>query len=415
MLFNEFLRSNIILSMICEDINLEDESMLINQALLGEDESPIDIINKIDSKNTEEVKKESDETVEDIFSTLDIDSLVDKLEAEEEQDEEDAERISLKINDTSSNKLRLNIQDSDDEEVDNVVNLKIKKHPKDELKVNIKEPDIMKQPLKVEVRDDDDNNKEDELKVVINDKVKSGDINVKVNDNKEDNADFKVNINNNSSTSGDINLKLKNNKEDLPIGDGDIKVRLKNVSTEPEDKVSSFINRRDELLSTNNPNLQLTTCLKIIINLKKSLERLVTYIPNENVLAQTKYLVGDILDNLMDNSTIILSTPEKMKKIIYKIFDMLLSINKYIENKYHELEDKLDNTTKKQEDEDIDKSSHNVDVINAFKEVAKTLGVDTEDGTKDFLEKESSKPIDDNKNDKDGKIKPIPNINKKRI
>ena len=271
----------------------------------------------------------------------------------------------------------------------------------------------MKQPLKVEIRDND--NKEDELKVVINDKVKSGDINVKVNDNKEDDADFKVNINNNSSTSGDINLKLKNSKEDLPIGDGDIKVRLKNVSTEPEDKVSSFINRRDELLSTNNPNLQLTTCLKIIINLKKSLERLVTYIPNENVLAQTKYLVGDILDNLMDNSTIILSTPEKMKKIIYKIFDMLLSINKYIENKYNELEDKLDNTTKKQEDEDIDKSSHNVDVINAFKEVAKTLGVDTEDGTKDFLEKESSKPIDDNKNDKDGKIKPIPNINKKRI
>lgn len=387
---------NAILGMICEDFDFDEDIMRMNQAMLDEDASPIDVVAKIDSSD-EKVKDESDETVEDIFSTLDVDSLIDRLELEEEKEERDAERLSVKLN-TDEPKFRMDVgvDDEDDDKQDSTIRLNVKdqeelsvnvknKIQDEKINVTVKENDQMKTPIKVVVKDKPD----DEVEVKIKD-----DVSLKEPD--------------------DINLKLKSDGKDGDQDgdqDSDINIKLKNTNKEPEDKISSFINKRDELLATNNPNLQLTTCLKIIINLKKSLERLVNYIPEENTLAQTKYLVGDLLDNLMDNSTIILKDSERIKKIIYKIFDMLLSINNYIEHKYIEIEDRLDDTTKRQEDSDIHKSVHDVEVIRAFKDVAKLLGSDVADDAEDFLKNGAPKPEQHDT----GSVKPVPNINRRRI
>lgn len=404
MQFNEFLRTNAILGMICENFDFDKDMMLINQALLYENASPIEIVAKIDLKDPK-IKDKSDDTVEDIFSTLDIDSLIDRLEVEEEDEERNAERLSVKL-DTDEPKLKLSISDmndSDKKDSDNTIklnvkdqeelSLRIKNSPEEKINVKVAESDPMKTPVKVTIKDSSNT-----LNVNIKDAKESDTIKVNVDDKKSD---------------GDINLKLKPDTDEKGNLTGDINIKLKNISKEPEDKVSSFINKRDELIATDNPNLQLTTCLKIIINLKKALERLVNYIPEEETLTQTKSLVGALLDKLMDSSncTIILKDKNRMKDIIYKIFDMLMSINNYIEHKYIEIEDRLDDTTKKQETHDIDKSVHNVEVINAFREVAKALGSKVADDAEEFLKQDSLQ----SQQPQEGNVKPTPNINRKRI
>lgn len=345
-----FLKTQLIMSLVCEDFDLDEEAMMIDQALLENYEAPINFISRMDSEDRKNAEK-SDEKSEDILSMLDIDSLADRLEAEE-----DEEKTNLKVN-VVDNKKHFNLRvEEDDDSIDSAeeIGLLVKKNSWDDINLNLS-----------------DSRKNGDIRVNLKNDEK---INISVKDNKvpripvsvsvEDPDQKTINVNvNDSKKSGDISVKLKTGKKET----GDFNVRIVNNKMEPEDKMSSFIKKRDELISSNDANLQFSTCLKIVTNLKTSLDRLVNYIPDEKILAQTKYLVGDMLDNLMDNSTLIMRDPKRIKKIIYKIFDCVMSINRYIEKMYARLEDKLDMDTKNKENTDISKQIQDTEVNDALR------------------------------------------------
>lgn len=346
-----FLGTQLIMSLVCEDFDLEEEAMMLDQALLEDYESPINFISKMDSEDRENAE-ESDEKSEDVLSMLDIDSLADRLEAEE-----DEEKANLNVN-VRDNKNYFNLRiEEDDDSLDSAeeIGLLIRKNSQDDINLNLNDSGKNSGDIKVNLKNDE------KININVRDnKVPRIPVNVSVED--PDQKTINVNVDD-SKKSGNINLKLRTGEKES----GDFNVKIVNNKMEPEDKVSSFIKKRDELISSNDVNLQFSTCLKIVTNLKTSLDRLVNYIPDEKILAQTKYLVGDMLDNLMDNSTLIMRDPKRIKKIIYKIFDCVMSINRYIEKMYSRLEDRLDTDTKNKENKDISKQIQDTEVNDALR------------------------------------------------
>ena len=360
---NEIIRAQLLMQLILEDFDMNENDMRINQILLSEDESPIDIINTLDKDK--ETKKESDEESDEIKDLLGIDTLVDKLEDEKDDNDE----FGVNFNKTDTLHVKVSEDDSFEKEDNNdikPINV-ILKDIKNEVNVNVKDnDDIEKNNLKTDI-----------VNVNVNDQV-VGKNDIKVNitdtdDNKDSGADIHLKLKNKDKD--DIIVRLKNEKSNSESDDedADIKINLTNVDNKStETKTSLFIKKRDELIQSDDPNMQLSVCTKIIVDLKKSLERLINFVPDEIILVRTKYLLGDALDEILESSDLILKDPKKIKDIIYKVFDMIISVNEYIESKYIQLEDKLDNQSKEQEDKDISKQlndtedQNNNDNLNNF-------------------------------------------------
>ena len=322
--------------------------------------------------------------------------------------------INLKLND-EKNKLKLNIVDLWDDNSDFL-------NDDGDIKVTLKDSKKKSEPE--DLFDSDGNLKSNETEFNL--------------DLKDDNdADFAVNLNDNPipGDKGTINLTLKDKEPEIQLNlkgndtngskelklklsdkdkdgnpKGDIKIKLNDAndrtSSTGDSKVDEFIKKRDELLAEEDPNLKLSTILKIIVQLKKSLERLINHIPNEVILVRTKYIIGDILDNLMDNSELILKDDEKLKKIIFRVFSLVISINDYITKKYTELEDNLDDQTKPTDDKQIEDS-----IESAEKNQEEKLKNNEIDNHASNMAPKEEEPIQN-------KVEPTykrPNINKKRI
>ena len=416
-------RAQLLMHLLVEDYDMDEETLRINEALLSEDESPIKLIATLDTDD--EIREESDADSAEVEDLLGIDTLIDKLEDFEDDNQEELD-LDLKTTPT----FRLNLVSDDDEDLkkddddhfkqfnvilkkvehladpdsnEEIIDLNLDTNNKSgDLQVNI---DDTKNKLKLNVVDLWDDNSDflddsGDIKVKLKDKKQedlfdsNGNLKVNIKDNKkinldlkDNNADFAVNLNDNPipGDKGTINLTLKDKEPEIQLNlkgndtnsskelklklsdkdkdgnpKGDIKIKLNDAndrtSSTGDSKVDEFIKKRDELLAEEDPNLKLSTILKIIVQLKKSLERLINHIPNEVILVRTKYIIGDILDNLMDNSELILKDDEKLKKIIFRVFSLVISINDYITKKYTELEDNLDDQTKPTDDKQIEDS-----------------------------------------------------------
>ena len=411
----DFLSAEYLMHLICEDFNMDEEYMKINQILLDEDSSPVKLIANLDSKDAKN-KKESDETAEDVIDLMDIDKIADRLEDT---------KFNLSIEDEPS-KLNVNVSSSNDNDIadlDNIANslkLTIKDTVDDDNTINL--------TLKSSAPD---------INVKVDDSIPDGDINVKLNNDNKDDGDIHLTLKNTSSADDEIKLTLKNTKDLSPKeddgvvnvkltdnpdqADGDIHIKLMNTDQEADDKISSFINKRDELLSQDDPNLQLSTCLKIVVNLKKSLERLINYVPDEITLTQTKDIIEDILDNLIDNSTILLKDKERLKKVIYKIFDIVISVNKYIEETYMQIEDKIDSHDKDHEKQLLSKQITDVETTKKQEQFKREHNIVTEDdrinnnAQQNQVLQNSINTSDNNYSDSRYQIKKRPNINRKKI
>ena len=436
------MRVNTILSLICEDFNIDEDVMKINQALLSEDSSPIELIDNNKQQNND-IEETSDEITDDVLDMLDIDTLADKLE----DDDNSTLHLSIdnpkviNVNIEPQEKIHLKVfENDDDDNIDDTLTKDI-----DSLNVILKNNDNINVKLTNNSTNSDDTinlkiKKDKQINAIVNDKDNSNDniINVNLNDDVKsttnDDNTIHVDLKDKDNDDGDIQLSLKKTKDlknvdDTTInlklnndinginGDKDtIHIKLMNVEKELSDKIGAFISKRDELISSQDPNLQLTTCLKIISNMKKSLERLINYVPDEVILAKTKYFIGDILDNLTDNSAFIMNNPDKMKKVIYKVFDVVISVNKYIEEKYIQIEEKIDTSSKDKEDKDIDKQIIDVKKNNLNKKLNNDQSIDNNNG---FLNGNNSVEINNNNNDndddKDTTFDKKPNINKRRM
>ena len=355
-MINDIMKAQLLMQLILEDFDMDEETMRINQVFLNEDESPIDIISDLDKDK--EVKKKSDKESDEVTDLLGIDKLADRLEDNPEELENIKDKkLKLTIDDEEPKiKLQLSdLDDIDDLDADNIeqVILKLKSsNNKYDNDINLTLKSNNKSDIEVKLNDTDDN--------ISN--SSSSDIQVKVNDNNpDDTINLKLKSNDSSIDSNTINVKLKSD-EDFNDDNADVKIKLTNTDdNSQETKESLFIKKRDELIQSDDPNMQLSVILKIIVDLKKSLDRLINFIPDEIILVKTKYLLGDLLNEILESSDLLLKDKDKLKDNIYKIFDLVISINDYISRKYAELEDKIDTDTKESENKQIKQSLDNTE------------------------------------------------------
>ena len=378
------MRDELVLQLICEEFEYDKLPEELDNILL-EDESPIKLIGDLDSDK--DVQKESDKESKEVEDLVGIDDLIDKME--ENSDDED---LSVNIN------------------PDRKLNLKLIDNIEDDLKVDLNDDKIKNIQLVIKKFADkivSDDKSDLSLNITDNDNINnqsddSNDIKVNIN-NDTDKSDITVNVNDDASSKeskSDINVNVKSKSEESSKDSdyADVKIKLKNsISYDQEDKTTLFIKKRDDLIQNGNPNMQLSVCLKVIVELKKSLDRLINFIPDEIILVRTKYIIGDMIDSILESSDSLLKDDEKLKDLIYKVFDLVISINEYITTHYIHLEDKLDKQDKPEED----------------KQISKQLK-DVEDKTKEEKKQENDVDTDDNFSTSDLDIKE-PNINKQKI
>ena len=428
---NEILRAQLVLQLVLEDFNLDDESMKIDQALLQEEDSPINLV-----VTDSDVKNKADEESAEVTDLVGIDKLVDRIEDNpEDVDKIRSKRIKLNILDSEPNNLKLSLSSLDkiesDVDADNIedvvlkltnnnsndsndLNLKLKSNSKVDAKVSVKDDST----VSVGVKDDEDPTNDSTLHVGVsgNDDITDpnaihiglkadddSDLHLKLNRNATTKETVNVNLNDASDSNGSSDLKVKlKSKDSFNKKTSDFNINLTNTTDNSfQTKEELFIKKRDELIQSDDPNLQLSVCLKIIVDLKQSLDRLISFVPDEVILVKTKYLLGDLLNEIIESSDLILKDPEKLKENIYKIFDLVISINDYISKKYTQLEDRLDTQIKDYENKQINKSISDSEQNSQEKQNNELNGLNNSQDSQDSQE---SVQLDK-----------TPNINRKKI
>lgn len=410
----EVLETQVLMSILLEDFDLSEEDMIITEALRDSDVS--DLI-KIADIGKEGANKEADATSDEISALLNIDRVIDKIEADE---------LAASGYNDSNNTINVNLNDS----------------PEDTINVTMTDKSTDPNDVTVQLKDTDDIDSTvgniHTLNVALTDKVPNSTTDTSSTDSNDDNTkEITLRLNNKSNDYDPINAAIdkleSEDSEDIisvkltdkPSTDSDIKVSLKdsaasssndkdddggedtihiNLTDKREqvirDKEELFITRRNELMANPDPNLQLSVCIKVVIQLRDSLERLINHIPNETTLVKTKYVIGDILENILSNSNIILKDPKRMKQVVYNVFDLLISLNKYIYTKFTDIESEVNDSSKSTEDADIAKQITDVE--------KNEQDPSSDDDNSNQINNTVIRPLDK-------EVKKTPNVNKKKF
>lgn len=391
------------MQLICEDFDYDELSSELDNILL-EDESPIKLIHDLDSDK--KVKKESDKISDEVEDLLKSTDLIDKLENENEEDidvniddtnkEDD---IYLKLNNysnTNNNDLDINVSDKND----NDIYLRVNDSINDKMDINVN--DNSNKDMNININNSSNTSLLPNTNLFLN---------LKDSNTRLDKNDVNVILKSKDTTSSDINVKLNNPKSSDNTSTNkknEVNVNLTNLdSNSDETKTDLFIKKRDELIEKANPNMKLSVCLKIIVDLKKSLNKLINYIPDETILVRTKYLLGDLIDSILESSDLLLKDDKKLKDMVYKVFDTVISINNYITDHYIKIEDKINAKDKESEDKQISNQLNTVDINKLDKELNNIVGI-----SKDEYDSILNNVI--NKNGENSNIV-TPNINRKKI
>lgn len=91
-----------------------------------------------------------------------------------------------------------------------------------------------------------------------------------------------------------------------------------------------------------------------------------------------------------------------MKQVVYNVFDLLISLDKYIHTKFSDIEDKVNDSSKSTEDAEISKQIDNVEKEEQHKQ-------DDNNGSTEASNSSEGTPL--NKTT----VKKTPNVNKKKF
>lgn len=331
------------MQVLLEDFDMSEIDQLIHEAL-SDDVNDLIKIADID-KETKEV---SDSTTDDISNILGIDDILAKLDAEDDgADNNDNDTLIVKLTEPKSIEVNVATMVSpdtptttpsyDDLDSNNDKEVSVLLHPND----STSNDTTTDKELDVTVRDSSDANNKD-----ADDITNTKELEVKINNT----ADLEVGI------KTDKNTDSNNDDDDKDT----FNVRLVNDS-DADKQTAMFIQRRDKLINDKDPNLQLSVCIKVVMELKESLERLISHAPNETMLVKTKYVIGNILENILSNSNMLLNDQDKMKSVVYKVFDLIISLNKYIKERFDDIQDTVNDGSKSTEDGAISKQITDVE------------------------------------------------------
>lgn len=402
------------MSILLEDFDMSNEDMIVQEAIKDSDIDDLIKIADIDD-NKDGANDKSDNTSDEISALLNIDRVIDKIEADELSSSNDTINVNLNdqptitvdmIDNSNDNDLTITMKDHipSSSTIDNIDTI-------DSTNDKIKTLNVaLTNKIDVDPTTIQSSSKEKEisLHLIDNGKISDDPIDAAIDKlEAEDDEDvISIKLTNKSSISNNdlkITIKDKDGADDKSSTDSDVHIKITdNIKQDINDKESQFIYRRNELMKLKDPNLQLSVCIKVVIQLRDSLERLINHIPNETTLVKTKYVIGDILENILSNSNLILKDPKRMKQVIYNIFDLLISLDKYIHTKFSDIEDKVNDSSKSTEDVEISKQIDNVEKEEQHQQD------DDNESTKAY-DSSQDKPL--NKTT----VKKTPNVNKKKF
>ena len=195
-----------------------------------------------------------------------------------------------------------------------------------------------------------------------------------------------------------INVNIEKEKEEkkihATIPKEEEKIVKANISkNEKDDKVNSLLNKdgntkeihvklnkedveaiknddENNPLNSDDPKLQIATSMKLLLTSRKGIEKLMAYIPKDDMLIKTKAVIQELLIKLTNDYSIILEDPDKCKEIAKKVYELIISIRIYINEKEEELlaqahsAEKDSNTTKEIKNKIEEKENQKNDGLN---------------------------------------------------
>lgn len=346
-------------------LNIQFLQTLLESSYELEDEDKLnDIISKsndiFDLISTDSTKEEADEISDDLIGDTKLDDLVNELDKDYNKIDNDEDDIIVNVNllpdRTKRRIVRVEVDnddksDSDTKDTDdsNATIIKTKLVKSAKLKDTNLAADSIISSLRNKNLEEPDNENEEVIGVNL----------------KRSDTDSSL-LSNNKEVA--VNVKLhKSSKNNDTSNDKDpntLTVKLKNAESSLSDEDEQiFFQKRDELIKSEDTSLKLSVCIKTLVQLKDSLDKLTNYIPKETMLVKTKYVLSDILENIIDNNKMLIKDKDKCNEIIIKMFDLVASLRSYITQRYNELKTKVESSSKTEETENINREIKNIETI----------------------------------------------------
>ena len=349
-------------------LNIQFLQTLLESSYELEDEDKLnDIISKsndiFDLISTDSTKEEADEISDDLIGDTKLDDLVNELDKDYNKIDNDEDDIIVNVNllpdRTKRRIVRVEVDnddksDSDTKDADDsndsnaaVIKTKLVKSAK------LKDTNLAADSIISSLRNKNLDEPDDESEEVIGVNLKRSDTDSSLLSNNKEVA---------------VNVKLhKSSKNNDAFDDKDpntLTVKLKNAESSLSDEDEQiFFQKRDELIKSEDTSLKLSVCIKTLVQLKDSLDKLTNYIPKETMLVKTKYVLSDILENIIDNNKMLIKDKDKCNEIIIKMFDLVASLRSYITQRYNELKAKIESSSKTEETENINREIKNIEII----------------------------------------------------
>ena len=96
-------------------------------------------------------------------------------------------------------------------------------------------------------------------------------------------------------------------------------------------------NAAKNIIDSEDPNLQVATSIKLLMQTKKGIEKLISFIPKDSELIKTKDVIQDLLTKLTEDYESLLQDPEKAKLVVVKVYELIGSLKNYLKSKTEEL------------------------------------------------------------------------------
>ena len=247
--------------------------------------------------------------------------------------------LSIIFEDVDSGKVYNNVEDSinkifntlDDSEKEEPFNIKLM-IPKEEF-----EDKNDKVKLKIS-SDNDENTKNINLKIPKEDFKKSS------SENKEENSEDKKDENN-------VNIKLKLKDQVLSSDDEKINIKLKVNKNDVYSNLPnlSIYNNEElkKLLTSTSPNQVIIQCINILREIKRSVDKIVTIVPDDDILVKTQNVIINLLAKINSDYKLILQDKEKCDDLAINVTRFVIDFKLYLTTKFSEIKDNIDSNQNK--------------------------------------------------------------------
>ncbi len=137
------------------------------------------------------------------------------------------------------------------------------------------------------------------------------------------------------------------------------------ASDDTEDDGSD--DEEDPPFGTTDPNTQMVISIRLLVHIRRVLDRLVSFVNKDRMLSATKEVVVQLLDVLSEEHEVIVLDADRTKKIAHQVYNLATSIKQYMKEKRNDLLDvinrKEDESNRKVEEKKVDIALSNPEMV----------------------------------------------------